>query len=31
LYWGTPARPVREFLKQLAAVARLARKNGPNV
>jgi UDP-3-O-[3-hydroxymyristoyl] glucosamine N-acyltransferase len=31
LYWGTPARPVREFLKQLAAVARLARKNGPDV
>jgi len=31
LYWGTPARPVREFLKQLAAVARLGRKNGPDV
>ena len=31
LYWGTPARPLREFLKQLAALARLARKNGPGV
>lgn len=26
LFWGTPARPVREYLKQLAAVTRLARK-----
>jgi UDP-3-O-[3-hydroxymyristoyl] glucosamine N-acyltransferase len=25
-FWGTPARPVREYLKQLAAIARLARK-----
>ena len=25
-FWGTPARPVREYLKQLAALARLARK-----
>lgn len=25
-FWGTPARPVRESLKQLAALARLARK-----
>jgi UDP-3-O-[3-hydroxymyristoyl] glucosamine N-acyltransferase len=26
-FWGTPARPVREYLKQLAALARLARKD----
>jgi len=26
LYWGTPARPLREFLKELAAMARLAKK-----
>jgi len=25
-FWGTPARPVREYLKQLAALARLARR-----
>ena len=25
-FWGTPARPVREYLKQLAAIARLAKK-----
>lgn len=25
-FWGTPARPVREYLKQLAALARIARK-----
>jgi len=25
-FWGTPAKPVREYLKELAAVARLARK-----
>ncbi len=25
-FWGTPAKPVREYLKQLAALARLARK-----
>jgi UDP-3-O-[3-hydroxymyristoyl] glucosamine N-acyltransferase len=25
-FWGTPARPVRDYLKQLAALARLARK-----
>jgi UDP-3-O-[3-hydroxymyristoyl] glucosamine N-acyltransferase len=25
-FWGTPAKPVREYLKGLAAVARLARK-----
>ncbi len=26
LFWGTPARPIREYLKELAALARLARK-----
>jgi UDP-3-O-[3-hydroxymyristoyl] glucosamine N-acyltransferase len=26
LFWGTPARPVREYLKQAGALARLARK-----
>ncbi len=25
-FWGTPARPLREYLKQVAAVARLAKK-----
>jgi UDP-3-O-[3-hydroxymyristoyl] glucosamine N-acyltransferase len=25
-FWGTPAQPVRQYLKQLAALARLARK-----
>lgn len=25
-FWGTPARPVREYLKQLAALARMAKK-----
>ncbi|MCU1297556.1 MAG: UDP-3-O-acylglucosamine N-acyltransferase, partial [Acidobacteriaceae bacterium] len=25
-FWGTPAKPLREYLKQLAALARLARK-----
>lgn len=25
-FWGTPARPVREYLKQLAALAKLAKK-----
>jgi UDP-3-O-[3-hydroxymyristoyl] glucosamine N-acyltransferase len=28
IFWGTPARPIREYLKQLAVLARLARKNG---
>jgi UDP-3-O-[3-hydroxymyristoyl] glucosamine N-acyltransferase len=23
-FWGTPAQPVRQYLKQLAALARLA-------
>jgi UDP-3-O-[3-hydroxymyristoyl] glucosamine N-acyltransferase len=26
LFWGTPARPIKEYLKQLAILARLARK-----
>jgi UDP-3-O-[3-hydroxymyristoyl] glucosamine N-acyltransferase len=26
-FWGTPARPLREYLKQLAAIARLARRD----
>jgi UDP-3-O-[3-hydroxymyristoyl] glucosamine N-acyltransferase len=26
-FWGTPARPLREYLKQLAAMARLSRKD----
>jgi UDP-3-O-[3-hydroxymyristoyl] glucosamine N-acyltransferase len=25
-FWGTPARPVREYLKQLAVLARLAKR-----
>jgi len=25
-FWGTPARPIREYLKELAVLARLARK-----
>jgi UDP-3-O-[3-hydroxymyristoyl] glucosamine N-acyltransferase len=28
VFWGTPARPIREYLKELAALARLARKRG---
>jgi UDP-3-O-[3-hydroxymyristoyl] glucosamine N-acyltransferase len=28
LYWGTPARPLREYLKELAALSRLARRKG---
>jgi UDP-3-O-[3-hydroxymyristoyl] glucosamine N-acyltransferase len=26
LFWGTPARPIREYLKELAVVSRLAKK-----
>src|SRR4051812_10308062 len=26
LFWGTPARPIREYLKQLAVLSRLAKK-----
>jgi len=25
-FWGTPARPIREYLKELAVLARLAKK-----
>jgi UDP-3-O-[3-hydroxymyristoyl] glucosamine N-acyltransferase len=28
VFWGTPARPIREYLKELATLARLARKRG---
>jgi UDP-3-O-[3-hydroxymyristoyl] glucosamine N-acyltransferase len=28
LFWGTPARPIREYLRELAVLARLARKSG---
>jgi len=27
-FWGTPAQPLRQYLKQLATLARLSRKNG---
>jgi UDP-3-O-[3-hydroxymyristoyl] glucosamine N-acyltransferase len=27
VFWGTPARPVREYLKELAFVSRSAKKN----
>src|SRR5262249_35779133 len=27
VFWCTPARPIKEYLKQLAALARLSRKN----
>jgi UDP-3-O-[3-hydroxymyristoyl] glucosamine N-acyltransferase len=26
LYWGTPARPIKSYLRELATLARLARK-----
>ena len=26
VFWGTPARPIKEYLKELAALARLAKK-----
>jgi UDP-3-O-[3-hydroxymyristoyl] glucosamine N-acyltransferase len=28
VYWGTPARPIRGYLKELAALSRLTKKNG---
>jgi len=28
VFWGTPARPIREYLKELAALSRLARQSG---
>jgi len=27
VYWGTPARPIRQYLKELAVLARLARRH----
>ena len=27
LFWGTPARPIKQYLKELAVLARLAKKN----
>jgi UDP-3-O-[3-hydroxymyristoyl] glucosamine N-acyltransferase len=26
VFWGTPARPIKEYLKELAVLARLAKK-----
>ena len=26
VFWGTPARPIREYLKELAVLARLVKK-----
>jgi UDP-3-O-[3-hydroxymyristoyl] glucosamine N-acyltransferase len=26
LFWGTPARPIKQYLKELAVLARLAKK-----
>ena len=28
VFWGTPARPVKEYLKELAFLSRSARKKG---
>ncbi len=28
VFWGTPARPIRGYLKELAALSRLSKKNG---
>ncbi len=28
VFWGTPARPLREYLKELAFLSRSAKKNG---
>jgi len=28
VFWGTPARPIREYLKELATLSRLARQSG---
>jgi hypothetical protein len=27
VFWGTPARPIKEYLKELAVLARLAKKD----
>jgi UDP-3-O-[3-hydroxymyristoyl] glucosamine N-acyltransferase len=29
VFWGTPARPIRDYLRELAAVARLVKKRPP--
>jgi UDP-3-O-[3-hydroxymyristoyl] glucosamine N-acyltransferase len=29
VFWGTPARPIKEYLKELAVLARLAKKDSP--
>jgi UDP-3-O-[3-hydroxymyristoyl] glucosamine N-acyltransferase len=29
VFWGTPARPIKEYLKELAVLARLAKKDPP--
>jgi UDP-3-O-[3-hydroxymyristoyl] glucosamine N-acyltransferase len=29
VFWGTPARPIRNYLKELAVLAKLAKKNKP--
>jgi UDP-3-O-[3-hydroxymyristoyl] glucosamine N-acyltransferase len=26
VFWGTPARPIRDYLKELAVLARLTKK-----
>lgn len=31
VFWGTPARPIREYLKELAVLARLAKKDSSGV
>jgi UDP-3-O-[3-hydroxymyristoyl] glucosamine N-acyltransferase len=28
VFWGTPARPIKDYLKELAILARLARGKG---
>jgi len=28
VFWGTPARPIKEYLQELAALARLRKKDG---
>jgi UDP-3-O-[3-hydroxymyristoyl] glucosamine N-acyltransferase len=28
VFWGTPARPIREYLKELAVLAKLAKRAG---
>jgi UDP-3-O-[3-hydroxymyristoyl] glucosamine N-acyltransferase len=28
VFWGTPARPIKEYLKELATLARITRRSG---